>query len=117
MLEQSLESLRGRSQALVPPSLTAVGYKLNDDYLRIAVAGKHQTRRLPWLDVRMPEFKHTKQETADLVHYFVSSDRLPDSADSVRPEIAAAAKALPASAQDLLLCNQLTGAGGFNCVA
>ena len=117
VLEQSLESLRGRSQALVPPSLTAVGDKLNDDYLRIAVAGKHQTRRLPWLDVRMPEFKHTKQETADLVHYFVSSDRLPDSADSVRPEIAAAAKALPASAQDLLLGNQLTGAGGFNCVA
>lgn len=119
-LERSDPDLRGRSQALIPPSLTAVGDKLTDDYLTKAVAGKQAARRLPWLTVRMPGFRHSEQDAAALVRHLVVRDRIPDAADTARPEIATATHAATvsvATSDELLLGNQLTGAGGFNCVA
>ena len=119
-LEKAHPELAGQSQGLIPPSLTAVGDKLNDDYLRKAVAGEQRDRRLPWLLVRMPKFKHSDADRAALVHHLVSSDRIPDEADAARQDVLAdvdLAGTAVASTEDLLLGNQLAGAGGFNCVA
>ncbi len=116
-METTHENLRGRSQSLIPPALTAVGDKLTDDFLKTAVSGKQTDRRLPWLSVRMPRFQHTDQELQELVQSLITADRIPDAADSARPEIAEAASSGKATAQDLLTGNQLTGAAGFNCVA
>ena len=119
-LEKAHPELAGQSQGLIPPSLTAVGDKLNDDYLRKAVAGEQVDRRLPWLLVRMPKFKHSEADRSTLVHHLVSSDRMPDEADAARQDLLAEVDltgTAVASTEDLLLGNQLTGAAGFNCVA
>ena len=116
-IADSHDALRGRSQLLIPPALTAVGDKLQDDVLRLAVSGKQPVRRLPWLAVRMPVFRHSETDLSDLQGYLRASDRIPDEADAARPEIAAGAVGGTATADELLLGNHLTGAGGFNCVA
>ena len=72
--------LAGQSEALVPPDLTAAGSKLPDGPLAAAIAGKQKTRRLPWLRVRMPRFKHQPAEAEALLAYFVGHDRIPDGA-------------------------------------
>lgn len=119
-LQKRHPDLSGQSQGLVPPSLTAVGDKLSDDYLAKAVAGEQKERRLPWLFVRMPKFRHSDAERAAIVHYLTTTDRIPDEADAARQDVLAhvdLSGKSQASTADLLLGNQLTGAGGFNCVA
>jgi cbb3-type cytochrome oxidase cytochrome c subunit len=119
-LQNAHPDLKGQSQGLVPPPLTAVGDKLTDDYLQKAVSGEQKERRLPWLFVRMPKFRHSDAERAALVHHLITTDRVPDQADGVRADILAHVDLTgqaKVTADDLLLGNQLTGAGGFNCVA
>ncbi|APZ95628.1 cbb3-type cytochrome c oxidase subunit II [Fuerstiella marisgermanici] len=119
-LQNAHPGLKGQSQGLVPPSLTAVGDKLNDDYLKQAVAGEQKERRLPWLLVRMPKFAHSDADRAALVQHLITTDRIPAEADSARQDVLAfvdLSGKSQASSEELLLGNQLTGAGGFNCVA
>lgn len=119
-LQKAHPELAGQSQGLIPPSLTAVGDKLNDDYLAKAVAGEQKERRLPWLLVRMPKFTHSDADRAALLHYLQTTDRIPAEADAVRGDILADVDLdtqNEASTEDLLLGNTLTGAGGFNCVS
>ena len=119
-LQKLHPALDGRSQGLVPPSLTAVGDKLQDHYLKTAVAGEQKTRRLPWLLIRMPKFRHSDSERAALLRHFITSDRIPDEADPARQDVLAHIDVTgkeTATPEDLLLGNQLAGAGGFNCVA
>ncbi len=71
------KDLNGQAPALVPPSLNAVGDKLLDEALSIAVRGERQPIRMPWLKVRMPKFKHSPDELATLTRYFVEHDRIP----------------------------------------
>ncbi len=119
-IESKRDDLRGQSQALIPPPLTAVGDRLQDEYLHHAVAGEQKERRLPWLLVRMPRFEMSQDDRKNIVRYFVGSDRIPESADVARPELFThldpqhPALATP---DELLLGNQLVGAGGFNCIA
>ena len=119
-IESKRDDLRGQSQALIPPPLTAVGDRLQDDYLQHAVAGEQKVRRLPWLLVRMPRFEMSPDDRQSIVRYFVGSDRIPESADVARPELFTHLDPLHptiATANELLLGNQLVGAGGFNCIA
>jgi mono/diheme cytochrome c family protein len=119
-IESLREDLRGQSQALIPPALTAVGDKLRDDYLQTAIAGEHPTRRLPWLFIRMPKFRFSPDERTAIVNHFVGSDRIPDEADAARPELFEHLNPHHpslATAAELLTGNQLVGAGGFNCIA
>src|SRR5690606_24676457 len=51
-------ALKGRSEALIPPALTAVGDKLRNEALDEAIHGR-QPSRMPWLQVRMPQFAHS----------------------------------------------------------
>ena len=114
------DDLRGQSQALIPPPLTAVGDRLQDDYLFRAVAGEQKERRLPWLLVRMPRFELSPEDRQGIVRYFVGSDRIPESADVARPELFThldPQHPVIGTAGELLIGNQLAGAGGFNCIA
>ena len=118
-LQNTHPELNGQSQALIPPPLTAIGDKLTNEFLNKAVAGEQSERRLPWLLVQMPKFKHTDLERTDLVHHLVAADRIPDAADPARQDVLAHVNSPAANAdtQHLLVGNQLTGAAGFNCVA
>ncbi|HLQ44760.1 MAG TPA: PA14 domain-containing protein, partial [Planctomycetaceae bacterium] len=71
------KDLNGQAPSLVPPSLNAIGDKLLDDALSIAVRGERQPIRMPWLKVRMPKFKHSPDDLATLTRYFVEHDRIP----------------------------------------
>jgi mono/diheme cytochrome c family protein len=112
--------LNGQSQTLIPPSLTAAGDKLKDDYLMSAVSGEQASRRLPWLLVRMPKFGFSADDKSAIAHSLIGADRIPDVADAAREELFQhlnphhPAAATPA---DLLTGNHLIGAGGFNCIA
>jgi len=79
--------LAGQSETLIPPSLNAVGDKLERAYLEQAVAGK-APRRLPWLGVPMPTFTHTPEERNAIVAHLIGHDRIPAGAPS-RDESAA----------------------------
>ncbi|MCA9061761.1 MAG: hypothetical protein KDA96_01800 [Planctomycetaceae bacterium] len=119
-LQAWLPELKGQSQGMIPPSLTAAGDKLFDEYLATAVAGEQKQRRLPWLSVRMPKFNHSQDERSALVQGIIRPDRIPEEADSVRQDIlqfAGLDRQSPVSSAELLEGNQLTGAAGFNCVA
>ncbi len=119
-IESKRDDLRGQSQALIPPPLTAVGDRLQDDYLQHAVAGEQKERRLPWLLVRMPRFEMSPDDRQSIVRYFVGSDRIPESADVARPELFTHLDPQHppiATPNELLLGNRLVGAGGFNCIA
>ena len=111
--------LRGLSEALIPPNLTAVGDKLRDEALEKGVNGDPEKVRLPWLKVRMPKFNHTDDERAALVSYLIGHDRItaPES-DPAAPSVRVADDA-PAAVDSttLLAGRQLVGAGGFSCTA
>lgn len=104
--------LAGQSQALIPPSLTAVGDKLVDKALLLAVSGE-QPRRMPWLLVRMPKFRHTDEEQAALAAHLVARDRVPDGA----PETLRVPELETVDDQTLLTGRALVGATGFSCIA
>lgn len=109
------EKLRGLSEALIPPNLTAVGDKLQDQALAEAVGGDQETVRLPWLKVRMPKFNHTAAERAALTRYFIEHDRIP--AATQVPPAGLNANDTPVDSETLLLGRQLVGSGGFSCIA
>jgi mono/diheme cytochrome c family protein/glucose/arabinose dehydrogenase len=112
-VSQADERLRGQSQALIPPNLTAVGDKLPEAALARALAGDPDRPRLPWLKVRMPRFRHTATETDALVAYLVAHDRIPDGSGAELTWDAAARLEEPT----LLAGQALVSSGGFNCIA
>ncbi|MBT5018193.1 MAG: c-type cytochrome [Planctomicrobium sp.] len=104
-------ALNGQTQLVIPPSLNAVGDKLQDSVLDVAVSGKQDRIRANWLKIKMPEFHHTPEEMQALKYYLIQHDRLPDEASQHHPEIAL-------SENDLLLTGRkLVGAGGWSCIA
>ena len=119
-LERQRDDLRGQSEYLIPPALTAVGDRLRDEVLLESIQGKVSERRLPWLLVRMPKFVLTEGESASIAGGLVAEDRIPDAADALRPELFEHLNpqhpAL-ATAEQLVAGSQMSGAGGFNCIA
>lgn len=116
-LEKSDDRFRGQSQSLIPPSLTAVGDKLHDEALATAVRGEQKPARLPWLDVRMPRFRHTKEDQQALLSLLIGHDRIPDGApESVTAPTTDSGPEIDRK-QTLLTGHALAGSGAFNCVA
>ncbi len=109
-LVESDRSLRRTSQALIPPSLTAVGDKLNDGALAEAIAGRQGTPRLPWLSVRMPQFNHSKEEGDAILKYLIAHDRIPS-------KLAEGFSVTKPSPQNLVVGQALVGSSGFSCIA
>lgn len=108
------EALRGQSEGLIPPTLTAMGDKLRDAALAEGVSGEQPKPRMPWLKVRMPRFRHTPEDKATLVAHLKTADRIPEAAPGATP-IPTAIE--PLSAEKLLLGQQLVGPTGFSCIA
>lgn len=104
--------LVGQSEGLIPPALMAVGDKLTDAGLAIAIGGNQKQVRLPWLSVRMPRFSHTKPQQQALLKYLVGHDRIPD---YDAPDDRASGKT--DRTQALLAGHELVGGKGFSCVA
>jgi mono/diheme cytochrome c family protein/glucose/arabinose dehydrogenase len=131
-----IDSLRGESEALIPPALTAIGDKLYDEPLATAVSGLQKEVRLPWLHVRMPRFDHTDVDKQALLAYLIGHDRIPDGAPTflargrrqpadtadvpnqqTTEHHGANAPRSPVDPQTLVIGRSLAGSGGFNCVA
>ena len=124
------KDLNGQSPALVPPSLNAIGDKLLDEALSIAVRGERQPIRMPWLKVRMPKFKHSPDELAMLTRYFVEHDRIPEmtrwqgdkvtkNTDETHPLTVSPPHRVTdkADAHTHLAGQALTGVRGWSCIA
>jgi mono/diheme cytochrome c family protein len=62
--------------ALTPPSLAAVGDKLNDPVLLAMMKRMEQPHR-DYLQVRMPRFNLSQDELEAMLAYFVNYDRIP----------------------------------------
>jgi glucose/arabinose dehydrogenase/mono/diheme cytochrome c family protein len=112
---QSVPAWEGQAPTLVPPSLTAVGDRMRDDPLALAIKGE-QKPRMTWLKVRMPKFRHTQQEVALIARHFIQHDLIPPDPPATPryPIHETAASADPAV---LLAGRELTGGKGFSCVA
>ncbi|MDA1013838.1 MAG: c-type cytochrome, partial [Planctomycetota bacterium] len=104
--------LRGQSEGLIPPSLTAIGDKLTDAALLESIAGEQKHVRLPWLRVRMPRFRFDERERNALADYFVAHDRIPD----LPRDLAAVVPQL--NENDALIAgHNLVSTKGFSCIA
>ena len=104
--------LQGQAPTLVPPNLTAVGDKLIDQALTKSISGE-QKRRMDWLRVRMPKFKHSETDSKALTSYLIGHDRIPDGAptwDKAEPNT-------KPDDQTLLIGQELVGAKGWSCIA
>jgi mono/diheme cytochrome c family protein/glucose/arabinose dehydrogenase len=110
-LSKSNPALRGLAPAMVPPSLTAVGDKLLDSSLLKAIHGEQAVRK-PWLKVRMPKFKHSKDEANAIVAYLIGQDRIPDGAPGV-----VQIRTEKVDDQSLVVGQALVGPKGFSCIA
>jgi len=119
-IEGRREDLRGQSEYLIPPALTAVGDRLRDEVLLETIEGRSVERRLPWLLVRMPRFPLTDSEAAAMAGGMIAEDRIPDEADSLRADLFEHLNpqhpAL-ATSEQLVSGTQMAGAAGFNCIA
>jgi len=111
----AVPQLRGQSEALIPPNLTAVGDKLLDAALADAVGGDQKQMRMPWLQVRMPKYNHSPAERAALTAHLIAHDRILAGAPAtiVPPPVPAGDPA----ADPALLGRQLVGVGGLSCIA
>lgn len=109
--------LAGQSESLVPPDLTAVGDKLHDEALAVAISGKQKTIRLPWLRVRMPQFVHQPADSDAVLRYLIGHDRVPDGALlPAEPADSKPRKSYPVP--ELNRSGQLlAGTRGFRCTA
>lgn len=108
------ESLDGHAQLLVPPSLTALGDRMQDAALVQSVKGE-QKRRMDWLKVRMPKFQHSAADLAALSTYLIGHDRIPTPTPaSPKYPVAETGKR---NAEQLLAGRELLGGKGFSCIA
>ncbi|MCG6157032.1 c-type cytochrome [Rubinisphaera margarita] len=112
-VSQHDKRLAGQSQGMIAPHLTAVGDRMHEESLAKGIRGD-LPKRLPWLSVRMPKFKHSKTESDQLLHYLISHDRLPDPIPDERLQLSSVELT---SAEQLLAGRELTGGRAFNCIA
>ncbi len=113
-VSQADSRLKGQSQGLIPPHLTAVGDRLQDASLLEAISGKQKTRRLPWLSVKMPRFQHTETEIEQLKKHLIGQDRLPEGIPDDRLQLVNSGVS---KTEEFLIGRELTGGRAFNCIA
>ncbi len=113
-VSQADSRLKGQSQGLIPPHLTAVGDRLQDAALSEAISGNQKKRRLPWLFVKMPRFQHSENETVRLKKYLIGQDRLPAVIPDDRLRLIDSGVS---KTEEFLIGRELTGGRAFNCIA
>lgn len=99
---------RGLEGTLRPPSLSAAGDKLLDPVLLAALRGEAPVRR-PWLEVRMPRFRHLPEEERALLEFLKSHDRLPEPPENPG--------GLPPAGELFAAGHALCGSSGFGCAS
>ncbi len=104
--------LQGQAPTLVPPNLTAIGDKLIDEALTKSISGE-QKRRMDWLRVRMPKFKHSDADEKAISTFLIGHDRIPAGA----PTWDKAEPTAKPDDQTLLIGQELVGAKGWSCIA
>lgn len=104
-------ALLGQTQLVIPPNLNAVGDKLQDEVLDVALSGKQDRVRADWLKVQMPKFQHSDEELEALKFYLTEHDRIPSQATQQHPKLELTDTEL------LLIGRKLVGAGGWSCIA
>ncbi len=112
-VSQHDKRLTGQSQGMIPPHLTAVGDRMHKESLAKGIRGD-LPKRLPWLSVRMPKFKHSATESDQMLHYLISHDRLPDPIPDARLQLSSVELK---DSEQLLAGRELTGGRAFNCIA
>lgn len=106
------DRLTGQSEGLIPPSLTAIGDKLQDKALLEAISGDQKSVRLPWLFVRMPRFSHSESVKAAVAAALINHDRIPQLPEQLSPKIH------NAPAEDVVIAgHDLLSTKGFSCIA
>lgn len=113
--------LNGSVPTLVPPSLNAVGDKLQPFAFGAAMTRSLRDRRLPWLRVRMPRFGSERAETdvrnsaMALLDHFINHDRI----DNPPAELVAPPPVLDDNQrrQAQAAGHTLLGSQGFSCIA
>lgn len=110
---QTEPTWEGQTPTLQPPSLTAVGDRLQDAALLKGVRGE-LPRRMDWLKVRMPRFRHTADEAQLLTTNLITRDRIPDAPPATPDYPISHGQADP---HVMLAGRELTGGKGFSCVA
>jgi len=104
-------ALRDVTTALVPPSLTGVGDKLNDQALAAAINVSEPPHEI-WLRVRMPRFSFAPGEAELLAEHLIDVDRIPPL------ERAPSAERLAVGDAALLAAGpRLVTADGFGCTS
>lgn len=110
-LAAAKEEFASQLATLTPPSLNSVGDKLTDEALAAAITRAGPAHR-PYLQVQMPKFRLTLEQTKQLAGHFSDLDRIPDYERTQAPE--------PTSTQlaaRSLAGKRLVGTDGFSCTA
>ncbi len=110
-------ALKGRSQGMIPPALSAIGDKLRDTALAESVSGEQQSVRLDWLSARMPRFRHSADDKQALVDFLIGHDRIPAGAPRATQSARPTAELQPASSETLVQGHTLVGPRGLSCIA
>ncbi|MDX1947498.1 MAG: c-type cytochrome, partial [Pirellulaceae bacterium] len=100
--------------AMTPPALNSVGDKLTGAALAAAIRREGPVHR-SYLQVRMPKFRLTDEQLADLASYFVVTDRIPRGA-GVPPAEPIAAGETPAP-RLAAAGPRLVTSDGFGCTS
>jgi glucose/arabinose dehydrogenase len=107
--------LRGLEGSWRPPPLSGAGDKLPDDVLRKAVRGELPARR-PWLEARMPRFRHAAGEEDAIARFLATRDRVPDEAPAGLGG-AGASPPLPPPGDLYAAGHVLAGPEGWSCTS
>lgn len=110
-LAAEFPDLASQLPAMTPPSLNSVGDKLTDTALANAITRAGPAHR-PYLQVQMPRFRLSKEQTATLAGHFIDLDRIPDYERKAAPDPTPAQQAART-----LAGKRLVATDGFSCTA
>jgi cbb3-type cytochrome oxidase cytochrome c subunit/cytochrome c551/c552 len=110
-LAAAKEEFAPQLASLTPPSLNSVGDKLTDEALAAAITRAGPAHR-PYLQVQMPKFRLSAEQSKHLATHLIDQDRIPDYERTKAPEPTPAHLAARS-----LAGKRLIGTDGFSCTA
>ncbi len=114
-LAAAKEEFASQLASFTPPSLNSVGDKLTDEALAAAITRAGPAHR-PYLQVQMPKFHLSPEQTKQLAGHLIDVDRIPDYERTKAPELAPEQLGAQFTAR-LLAGKRLVGTDGFSCTA
>lgn len=110
-LAAAKEELASQLASLTPPTLNSAGDKLTDEALAAAITRTGPAHR-PYLQVQMPKFRLSAEQTKQLAGHLIDQDRIPDYERTNAPEPTPTQLAARS-----LAGKRLVGTDGFSCTA